>query len=422
VVRQGPDGDVVVGLFTQGTHRAVDIPLCQAHHPLINAAADLIRQCIIDCNVSCYDEGTGEGELRYVQLQTTGWSPQSLPTSRPLGRTRPWSDTNDDVSQQVIASAEGEDTALRVQVVLVWNAIDYESVADHEPLNRFVGQLWEAGHQPYATSLNTGASCPPLVHSIHVNFQPSRNNVILGPCTMLIRGSSDAWTYVGGVPIAFDPGSFLQVNPRAMSAVIDTMRRWVPRGARLVDLHAGVGTIGAALAATNRLQSLTLVEINPAGQQAFWKTWKALATVKNGIAIEDEGIEDGDARLLTEVEYHVAAAESTPGRWLANADVVVVDPPRKGLEPSLLEYLCREGDVHVAPQPKILIYLSCGWPAFERDCTSLVHSGRWKLEFAEGFIFFPGADHIETLAVFGRKMKPERRRRNASRKHAKHRK
>ena len=49
-----------------------------------------------------------------------------------------------------------------------------------------------------------------------------------------------------------------------------------------------------------------------------------------------------------------------------------------------------------------LIYLSCGFAAFQRDCDALVKSGEWRLTHAEGFNFFPGSDHVETLAVFDR--------------------
>lgn len=73
----------------------------------------------------------------------------------------------------------------------------------------------------------------------------------------------------------------------------------------------------------------------------------------------------------------------------------VVDPPRKGLEPSLLEALCKAG-------PQKLVYLSCGFPAFKRDCAALLGSGHWGIESARCFLFFPGTNSVETLAVFSK--------------------
>jgi hypothetical protein len=49
-----------------------------------------------------------------------------------------------------------------------------------------------------------------------------------------------------------------------------------------------------------------------------------------------------------------------------------------------------------------LIYLSCGFAAFKRDCAGLLNSGQWSLQSASGFLFFPGTDSLEVLAVFKR--------------------
>lgn len=119
------------------------------------------------------------------------------------------------------------------------------------------------------------------------------------------------------------------------------------------------------------------------------------------------------------VSFTVAAAGSDAGSFLADADVVCVDPPRKGLETSLLTTLCassspplpghgesevseREEAVSVGCPAHTLIYLSCGYKALERDCAVLLGSGQWNLKHCEAFAFFPATDAIETLAVFQR--------------------
>lgn len=50
--------------------------------------------------------------------------------------------------------------------------------------------------------------------------------------------------------------------------------------------------------------------------------------------------------------------------------------------------------------PQTLIYLSCGFSALMRDCDALLASGQWRLVHAHAFLFFPGTDSLETLAVF----------------------
>lgn len=119
--------------------------------------------------------------------------------------------------------------------------------------------------------------------------------------------------------------------------------------------------------------------------------------------------------------FTVAAAGSDASNFLAGADVICVDPPRKGLEPALLLALCEGPAAEVAghsrsagsPQSPeaaaagsrahTLIYLSCGYKALERDCSALLASGHWRLHHCEAFTFFPATDALETLAVFKRK-------------------
>lgn len=115
----------------------------------------------------------------------------------------------------------------------------------------------------------------------------------------------------------------------------------------------------------------------------------------------------------------------------------MVDPPRKGLDPSLIKALqtvsykskksesnekakdekrpwilrAREASVLIREKteyeenqslPQTLIYISCGWESFKEDCMSLVSSKAWHLEKAHGFNFFPGTQSVEILAVFKR--------------------
>ena len=189
------------------------------------------------------------------------------------------------------------------------------------------------------------------------------------------------------------------------------------------DLHAGVGTIGLSLAATRAPRWVEFVEINGQGLPPFqqsaarlrqrWRLGEAHCSCSMaGSSGEEEGPLGGsgasgsdecpaDASRMAPppaLEYNIAAAGSDPARWCQGADVVVLDPPRKGLEPELLHWLCSPaaGEAGV----RRLLYLSCGWPALRRDAAALLGSGHWRLRHAECFLFFPGSDHIETLTVW----------------------
>ena len=91
----------------------------------------------------------------------------------------------------------------------------------------------------------------------------------------------------------------------------------------------------------------------------------------------------------------VADAEDAVHDDCAGADLLIVDPPRKGLCEGVREALVK-GELDV----KRLVYVSCGFDALERDQAALLNSRRWKLRHAEAHGFFPGSDHVETLAVY----------------------
>lgn len=159
---------------------------------------------------------------------------------------------------------------------------------------------------------------------------------------------------------------------------------------------------GLSLAASGACRSVRFVEISPECEAPFRAAARHIPSHV----------------VLT---FTVAAAGSDTNSFLAGADVVCVDPPRKGLEPALLQALCESpvaaevaGHIHrdsESPQSEAaasgclahtLIYLSCGYKALERDCAALLASGQWRLHHCEAFAFFPATDALETLAVFER--------------------
>lgn len=123
------------------------------------------------------------------------------------------------------------------------------------------------------------------------------------------------------------------------------------------------------------------------------------------------------------VTYKVAsAAQALHEGQALGADVIIVDPPRKGLDEEVLTQLCKPHNpkqeyaedpmfltgpkysINWANDVHTLIYVSCGFDALARDCDQLIKGNAgWRLESATGFVLFPGSNHVETLAVFKRK-------------------
>lgn len=129
------------------------------------------------------------------------------------------------------------------------------------------------------------------------------------------------------------------------------------------------------------------------------------------------------ARLLPEIRdrlhMNIVSADDMPERFLINAEVVVLDPPRRGLDPALMRALNSEKSKKVQK----IIYLSCGYDALEKDVLQLQEEGKWALAHAEAFNFFPGTDSIETLVVLQREVpdppKPKKSKKSKSNKKGK---
>jgi len=176
---------------------------------------------------------------------------------------------------------------------------------------------------------------------------------------------------IGGVVFGIGARSFFQVNPSILPAVIEIMAEEIRRRRcrRLADIYCGLGLFGLALATD--VDRVFLVESDPSNLR-FLK-----ANIdRNGVS--ESTICDGPA-------------EEWIG-WVLDrgADAVVLDPPRKGLAPAIVEELKRR------PVPLIL-YLACNPMTLARDLGRL--SPRYRTARLVGFDFFPQTPHLETLAV-----------------------
>ncbi|CAO2167529.1 unnamed protein product [Urochloa humidicola] len=385
---RGTPENPLIGLYQEGTHAVTDIPECRAHHPSINAAVKLLRQGISELNIQPYDEDAGTGELRYVQMAVTTYN-TSIPVDKRYEQGR-------------------------VQVSLVWNSRDERS-QNAEKLALLIEFLWRNGGPKSSVH---------LIHSIWANFQTSTSNIIFGHKWRHLKGERDLWERYGGVDISLDPCSFGQANTLSFNSLLHKLNKYVPRGSTVVDLYSGAGVIGLSVAASRKCRSVKCVEINKQSKMSFEKSASRLPT-----------------NLGCTITWHNTDASIEPVHWLEGSSVVIVDPPRKGLDPSVINALqkvamserkaykaksslakvkdekrpwilrAREAAVHVdntateestETWPETLIYISCGWESFKKDCKNLISSRAWQLENAHAFNFFPGTDSIEILAIFKR--------------------
>ncbi len=218
----------------------------------------------------------------------------------------------------------------------------------------------------------------PSLAGIARNVNPARTNVILGPETVPLAGRSWLRESVGGMDLRASLPAFFQANHAVTCLLLDILRSWtegVRRG--VLDLYCGVGLLG--LAAARNAERLIGIE-------------------EDGPAVEDA--KDNAARLgPPRSEFHAGRVEDVlpalgPAA-LEGLDAVIVDPPRKGLDPSALGPAARLG----AP---LFIYVSCDPATFSRDLKGLGEAGL-ELEEAVPLDMFPQTYHIELIAKLRRR-------------------
>lgn len=212
-------------------------------------------------------------------------------------------------------------------------------------------------------------------HSFSINYNTRRDNVIFSRIWEHCFAEPYLWEKFLGVDVCFLPECFAQANLPQFESLLKKIAEWIPEEARIAEFYAGVGAIGLTLSSGRR--QILCCEINSSAQACFEKSKGRLGKESHNIS------------------WHQGNAEAFAD-WLAKADTIIVDPPRKGLDAGLI------GALNQANQPLRLIYMSCGWPAFKRDAEALLSQG-WSLQKAAGYLFFPGTNHVETLALLEKK-------------------
>jgi tRNA/tmRNA/rRNA uracil-C5-methylase (TrmA/RlmC/RlmD family) len=214
------------------------------------------------------------------------------------------------------------------------------------------------------------------LHSLWFNAHCERSNAVLGREFHRWCGPPSVVERFGGGPkVHYPPGAFGQSNLEIAEIIIEHLRAQIPQGARVAEFYAGTGAIGLSLLA--RAGALSVNEASP----------PALAGLELGLAELDAA----DRAKVTVVEGPAGDALLSA----AGADVVIADPPRKGLDSALVEHL------RSRPPPRLL-YVSCGVKSLVEDTATLTARGTLRLADLTAFNLFPFSEHVETLARFER--------------------
>ena len=353
-VGRNKDGKVVIGFYAGRTHSTVDYTQCAIGAPENAQILEKIRIFINENNISVYDEQSHKGLIRHILIRTGKHTGQIMVCLIINGKTLPHADKLADCLKDI-----------------------------------------------------SGMS------SIMININKERTNVILGSECSVIWGNSYIEDSICGIMFRISPLSFFQVNPVQTEKLYRKALEYAElTGNETVwDLYCGIGTISLLMA--TKARKVYGVEIVPQAIEDAKNN--ALRNSLNNVEffvgkaeevvprIYDEDMkkaenEPVDSKENSKENSGLPDSASDESVMRINPDVVVVDPPRKGCDETLL-------DTIVKMNPKRIVYVSCDSATLARDLKYLVANG-YEIARVQPVDQFAHTVHVETVVLLSHK-KPD---------------
>ena len=262
---------------------------------------------------------------------------------------------------------QGEDSAKATQAVLAWmrqnNVPAYDELTGRGLVRHIMTRSTTHG-ELMVVLVVTRADIPKASQliellkaavsglcSICLSINSRRTNVILGTDIRVLWGKGTMEDTLCGLRFSVSPLSFFQVNPAQTEKLYGLALEYagLTGSETVVDAYCGAGTISLLLA--QKAKKVIGIEIVPE-------------------AIQNAN-ENAVRNHIENAEFHVGATEELLPRLIADGlrpDVIVLDPPRKGCDPAVL-------DAIIAAAPKRVVYVSCGAPTLARDAKLLAEGG-----------------------------------------------
>lgn len=335
-VGKDKNGRIVTGFYAGHSHAIIANDTCAIQAPVNEVICKTVREHMEQYKIAPYEEESHTGLVRHI-LTRVG-----------------------DVTGEVLVCLIINGKSLPKADVLA------------ESLRKAVEAFSEGQAQDTAKKL--------VLKGVCLNVNREKTNVILGNEIIPVWGETYITDYIGEVRYRISPLSFYQVNPKQTKVLYSKALEFAGlTGNEVVwDLYCGIGTISLFLA--RKAKQVYGVEIVPP-------------------AIEDAK-QNAVLNGMTNAEFFVGAAEEVlPAKYKESggsmrADVIVVDPPRKGCDETLLQTL-------VDMEPKRIVYVSCDPATLARDVKYLEERG-YALRKAQPVDMFPMSEHVETVALLVR--------------------
>ncbi len=214
----------------------------------------------------------------------------------------------------------------------------------------------------------------PYISSVIVNVNDKDTNVILGDKEVTLYGSSYIVDELDGIMFQISLKSFYQINQKQAIDLYKEIKdkAHIDKDTRILDLYSGIGTIALFLA--------------------------RYAKEVIGVEVIKEAVENAKENALINhidnAHFYYDDAKNDMGKYMDDIDLVVVDPPRKGLNNKLI-------DTIIQKSVKEVVYVSCNPATLARDLAIFLEGG-YKINSIQGFDMFPHTTHIETVVLLSK--------------------
>jgi len=215
------------------------------------------------------------------------------------------------------------------------------------------------------------------IKSIYISLNSKKTNTVIGEKNIFIYGEESIKENLNGIEFHISPTSFFQINVKQAKRLYDIAINFFDNidDKYIVDAYSGTGTIGMIMA--KKAKKVYAIEIVKSASEDGEKTAK-----ENGI----ENIEFINGPVEKELVNLINANK--------RIDTIIFDPPRKGLEASVID---KVAELNL----KEVVYISCNPSTFARDVKLFSEKG-YVLKKLQAVDMFPQTSHIETVALLSK--------------------
>lgn len=359
-VGEDKSGEMISGFYAGHSHQIIPNTDCVIQHGCNRVILETILDFMKEYHIPPYDETEHKGLVRHV-LTRVGVKTGEIMVCLVLNG----------------ANLPEAEQLVRRLLKLEFEPKEKEEGSGEVPCDDEVDEKWK----------NLKRTQKKLqIKSICINKNTEKTNAILGKELSVLYGERYIEDDIGDIKFRISPLSFYQVNPVQTEKLYSTALEYADlKGGEVVwDLYCGIGTISLFLA--GKAGKVCGVEIVP----------QAIEDAKENAVLN--GIEN--------TEFFCGAAEEVVPKiyeekdGALKADVVVLDPPRKGCDEKLLETVLKM-------EPEKIVYVSCDPATLARDLKYLCERG-YVLKKVRPFEMFCFSGHVETAVLLIRKEQSEK--------------